>query len=135
MDELVVTIPLILSVISASILQFILGFNTAIMNAPQAVVFPGHSTLDWAIAVASLSIGGPFGAIAGGILANMKGRKGAIIVNVWIYFVGSIIMALAPNIYWLIPARIVIGVGSGLASVVVPIYLGILTNLSMIIDY
>ena len=29
-------------------------------------------------------------------------------------------MALAPNIYWLLPARIIVGFASGLSSVVVP---------------
>ena len=33
-------------------------------------------------------------------------------------------MSLAPNIYFLIPARLIIGCASGLSSVVVPVYLG-----------
>ena len=33
-------------------------------------------------------------------------------------------MCLAPSIYFLIPARLVIGFASGLSSVVVPVYLG-----------
>jgi len=33
-------------------------------------------------------------------------------------------MTLAPNIYWLIPARFILGFASGLSSVVVPVYLG-----------
>jgi SP family facilitated glucose transporter-like MFS transporter 3 len=35
------------------------------MNAPENV-FPGHSTGEWSIAVASFAIGGPLGAIMGG---------------------------------------------------------------------
>ena len=33
-------------------------------------------------------------------------------------------MSFAQNIYWLIPARLVIGFASGLATVIVPVYLG-----------
>ena len=33
-------------------------------------------------------------------------------------------MTLAPSIYWLIPARFILGFASGLSSVVVPVYLG-----------
>lgn len=33
-------------------------------------------------------------------------------------------MALAPSVHWLIPARLIVGFASGLASVVTPVYLG-----------
>jgi MFS family permease len=46
------------------------------MNAPAAVVFPGHSTFMWSLAVSSFAVGGPFGAIAGGTMANKLGRRG-----------------------------------------------------------
>ena len=40
-------------------------------------------------------------------------------INTWIFFFGGIMMTLAPNVYWLIPARLIVGFASGLASVVV----------------
>ena len=40
-------------------------------------------------------------------------------INTWIFFIGGIMMTLAPNVYWLIPARLIVGFASGLASVVV----------------
>lgn len=104
--------------------QFLVGYNTCVMNAPAAVVFPGHTTSSWSLAVSAFAIGGPLGAIAGGLMANQRGRRGAIIATSWIFFLGGLIMALAPDIMWLLPARLIIGFASGVSSVVVPVYLG-----------
>ena len=123
-DEIVVTIPLIMAVIVAIVSQFLVGYNTAVMNAPEPYVFPGHSLFFWALTVSAFAVGGPFGAILGGILSNKKGRRGAMLINAWIFFIGGIAMTFAPSIYWLLPARFIIGFASGLATVVVPVYLG-----------
>lgn len=94
------------------------------MNAPAAVVFPGHSTFVWSLAVSSFAVGGPFGAIAGGTMANRLGRRGACLWNMWIFLAGGLLMTLAPSMNWLVPARFIIGFASGLATVLVPVYLG-----------
>lgn len=64
-----------MAVLVAIISQFLVGYNTAVMNAPAAVVFPGHTTTEWSIAVSAFAIGGPFGAMIGGLLANKRGRR------------------------------------------------------------
>jgi hypothetical protein len=46
-DATVVTLPLIFAVVVAAASQFLVGYNTGVMNAPEKVVFPGHSTLSW----------------------------------------------------------------------------------------
>ena len=79
------------------------------MNAPEKYVFPDHTTLEWSVAVSSFAIGGPFGALLGGFLANRRGRSGAMMINTWIFLAGGLLMALAPNVYWLIPARLTVG--------------------------
>ena len=45
-------------------------------------------------------------------------------INIWIFFIGGLIMSLAPNIYFITAARLIVGFASGLSSVVVPVYLG-----------
>jgi hypothetical protein len=69
LDELefesnVVTMPLVFAVVVAAMSQFLVGYNTGVMNAPAKVVFPGHSTLSWSLAVSAFAVGGPFGAIS-----------------------------------------------------------------------
>jgi hypothetical protein len=58
-DANVVTMPLVFAVVIAGFSQFLVGYNTGVMNAPVSVVFPGHSTLAWSLAVASFAVGGP----------------------------------------------------------------------------
>jgi SP family facilitated glucose transporter-like MFS transporter 3 len=124
LDQLVVTISLVMSVMVAIISQFLVGYNMSVMNGPAAVVFPGHSTLQWSLATAAFAFGAPFGAIAGGIWADERGRKASILINTWIFFAGGLMMSLAPSVLWLMPARLLIGFASGSSSVVVPVYLG-----------
>lgn len=116
--------PLVMAVLVAIMSQFLVGYNTGVMNAPQEVVFPGHSTLQWSIAVSAFAVGGPFGSVIGGVLANQWGRRGAMMTNVWIFLAGGLLMTAADNIFQLIVARFVIGFASGVSSVVVPVYLG-----------
>jgi SP family facilitated glucose transporter-like MFS transporter 3 len=113
-----------MAVMVSVIAQFLVGYNTSVMNAPESVVFPEHSTLMWSLAVSAFAVGGPGGSVVGGYWANTKGRKGAMDINNWIFLLGGIIMACAQNMYWLILARLIIGFASGVAMVVVPVYLG-----------
>ena len=74
-----ITWYLTISVLAAMIYLFLLGYNTSVMNSPETVVFPGHSTFQWSLAVSSFAIGGPLGAVFGGGLADSRGRKGSSI--------------------------------------------------------
>ena len=39
--QVIVTAPMAFAVLIAVIAQFLVGYNTSLMNAPEAVVFPG----------------------------------------------------------------------------------------------
>lgn len=56
----------------------------------KGLVFPNDSATNllWPVAVSAFAIGGPFGSFVGGTLANTSGRRGAMLINVWIFFVG-----------------------------------------------
>ena len=86
------TSPLLMAVLVAVMAQFLVGYNTGVINAPSKVVFPSHSTMEWSLAVSAFAIGGPrelqqtplqcthqaylVGAMIGGDLANDRGRRG-----------------------------------------------------------
>lgn len=126
-DELfneVVSAPLLMAAAVACVSQFLCGYNTGVMNAFEASVFPGHSQAAWALAVAAFAIGGPFGALAGGRVANARGRRSALLLDALLFLAGGSLFALAPSMAALVLARFVVGVASGLASVLVPVYLG-----------
>jgi len=123
-DQVILTTPLLTAVVVAVTACFLTGYNTGVINAPEAVIFPGHTTLEWSLAVSVFAIGGPVGAIVGGWSANHHGRRGAVIIDAFIYLVGGIFMFIAQNIWWIVFGRAIIGLAAGFASVVIPIYLG-----------
>jgi MFS transporter, SP family, solute carrier family 2 (facilitated glucose transporter), member 3 len=123
-DAQVVTTPLVFAIIVASTCQFLVGYNTGVMNAPEKVIFPGHSTTAWAMAVAAFAIGGPFGAALGGKMADQRGRRGAMLIDIWIFLLGGLVQTIAQDMLTIIVARLIIGFASGYSSVLVPIYLG-----------
>jgi len=123
-DAKVVTAPLIFTVIIVSASMFSVGHNTSVMNAPEKVVFPGHSITSWALAVAAFAIGGPFGSGMGGKLADKRGRRGAMLIGIWIFLLGGLMQTVAQDMLTIILSRFIIGFASGYTTVLVPIYLG-----------
>jgi SP family facilitated glucose transporter-like MFS transporter 3 len=123
-DASVVTLPLVFAVVVAAAAQFLVGYNTGVMNAPEKVVFPGHSTGVWSIAVASFAIGGPLGAIMGGKMADQRGRRGALLICTWTFVFGGLLQTFALDMFTIIVSRFIIGFASGFSTVLVPIYLG-----------
>jgi SP family facilitated glucose transporter-like MFS transporter 3 len=123
-DANVVTMPLVFAIIVAAASQFLVGYNTGVMNSPSKVVFPGHSTLSWSLAVAAFAVGGPFGALVGGKMADQRGRRGALLIDTWTFLLGGIIQVFALDMVTIIISRLIIGFASGYSSVLVPIYLG-----------
>ena len=68
-------------------------------------------------------IGAAIGAFVSGIISDRIGRKPVILLSDVFFSVGSIVMAFASNVNTLIFGRVIIGVGVGIASQVVPLYL------------
>jgi SP family facilitated glucose transporter-like MFS transporter 3 len=99
-------------------------FNTGVMNPPEPFVFPGHSTGQWSMAVAAFCVGGPFGSVLGGQWAASRGRRGALLIIMWLFILGGVLNAVAPSVNILSLSRGIIGLASGASSVVVPLYLG-----------
>ena len=118
------TVPLLWSAASACVSQFLFGYNTSVMNAPESVVFPGHSSFAWAAAVAAFALGGPLGAAMGGYAANQKGRKMALGIDSFLFILGGLMTTFAPSMLWLTIGRFVVGAASGFSTALVPVYLG-----------
>ena len=129
LDELefeshVVTMPLVFAIVVAAASQFLVGYNTGVMNAPAQYIFPNHSTLSWSMAVSSFAVGGPVGASSAGRWADVRGRRGALMILTYIFLVGGLLQTCAIDMISIIVARFIIGFASGFSSVLVPIYLG-----------
>ncbi|CAI5724511.1 unnamed protein product [Peronospora effusa] len=119
------TYPLLVSCTVAVINAFQYGYNTAITGALNPnVVFPGHSDMLWALCVSSFAVGGPFGSILGGQLSGAIGRKKTMYANSCLFLLSGLVMAFAFDMYMLIIGRFLVGIASGTATVIVPLYLG-----------
>jgi len=75
------------------------------------------------IVVSSVLLGSLVGAAVGGILADRFGRRKLLMVTAFVFGLGAIAAALAPDTAWLIAARIVAGAAIGIASFVAPLYI------------
>ena len=75
------------------------------------------------IVVSSVLLGSLAGAAAGGSLSDRFGRRGLLVVAAVVFGAGAIGAALAPNMVWLVIARILAGMAIGIASFVAPLYI------------
>lgn len=73
--------------------------------------------------VSGLLLGAMIGAIGAGRLSDRLGRKKLIIAGSIVFVIGTIGAALSLSAAMLIAFRLVIGLGVGIVSVVVPMYL------------
>ena len=68
-------------------------------------------------------MGAAFGALFSGSISDKIGRKKVIIIADILFTIGAAVMALAPTVQVLMIGRLIIGVGVGAASQIVPLYL------------
>src|SRR5271170_7057660 len=100
------------------------GYDMGIIAA--AVIFVKRSfalsTFMEELVVSIVLIGAMIGAIAGGTIADQIGRRATLVWASAIFILGSVLSPLAPNVYVLIVARAIIGIGIGFSSVTAPVY-------------
>uniref|UniRef100_A0A8C7SP11 Solute carrier family 2, facilitated glucose transporter member 4 n=1 Tax=Oncorhynchus mykiss TaxID=8022 RepID=A0A8C7SP11_ONCMY len=148
-----VTGTLALSVFTAVLGSFQFGYNIGVINAPQKVrptcthqpelliqssanwdlEFPidpiPSSTLTtlWSLSVAIFSIGGMISSFCVGVISEWLGRRKAMLINNLFAFIGGGLMGMAKisrSFEMMILGRFVIGAYCGLASGLVPMYVG-----------
>ncbi|QSX00540.1 sugar porter family MFS transporter [Haloterrigena alkaliphila] len=118
----------------AALNGLLFGFDTGVISGAMLYIretFELATILGYAvnpsyiegIIVSGAMVGAIIGAAFGGRLADRLGRRRLILVGAVVFFVGSLIMAVAPNVEVLILGRIVDGIGVGFASVVGPLYI------------
>src|SRR5271156_402129 len=69
------------------------------------------------------SLGGLLGSFYAPALADTRGRRGAGMINCGGFVLGPVIMALSVDFWTLVLGRVISGISSGVAMVLVPIYL------------
>src|SRR5436305_3323060 len=73
--------------------------------------------------VAGLLLGAMIGSALAGRLSDRMGRRRLIIMAAVVFTAGALLAAVAPTVWVLIAARVIIGLAVGAAALVVPLYL------------
>ncbi|HET9872599.1 MAG TPA: sugar porter family MFS transporter [Propionibacteriaceae bacterium] len=102
------------------------GYDTGVISG--ALLYMNDaldmSKLEEAAVVSSLLFpGAAAGALIGGKLADVLGRKKTLLVCAGLFLVGAIGCAIAPGVPFMIATRIILGLGVGAAAVTCPLYL------------
>ncbi|XP_039940451.1 solute carrier family 2, facilitated glucose transporter member 5-like isoform X1 [Hirundo rustica] len=138
------TLPLALvALISAFGSSFQYGYNVSVINSPApymqdfynrtyldrtgAPMDGGFQTLLWSLTVSMFPLGGFFGSLMVWPMVNNCGRKGTLLINNLFSIAAAILMGtseLAKTFEVIILSRVVMGIFAGLASNVVPMFLG-----------
>jgi MFS transporter, SP family, sugar:H+ symporter len=101
------------------------GYDTGVISGALLFIpndFKLTPFLQGAI-VAGLLLGAMIGAAFAGRLSDRLGRRRLIIIAAVVFTVGALLAALAPTVWVLIAARVIIGLAVGSAALVVPLYL------------
>jgi sugar porter (SP) family MFS transporter len=101
------------------------GYDTGVISGAILFItkqFSLSATME-EIVVSSVLVGAVAGATLGGALTGRLGRRIIIILAGIIFTASALGTALAPTVGWLIAARVVSGIGIGIASFISPMYI------------
>ncbi|XP_049954349.1 proton myo-inositol cotransporter-like [Schistocerca serialis cubense] len=104
---------------------FLFGYDTGVVSGAMLLIRKELAlTTAWHEAIVSATIAAAWVfALMGGWLTDRLGRKPVILVASFVFTAGSVIMGIAPGKELLLIGRIIVGIGIGLASMSVPVYI------------
>jgi MFS family permease len=104
---------------------FLFGYDSSIIGAVNLYIEDewNLSVFVLEVIVAITVLGSILGAAASGWLSDRYGRKPVIWAAALVFAVGSIVMAVAPNVIAMIFGRLLVGIAIGVSSMVQTIYI------------
>src|SRR5918998_6252481 len=101
------------------------GYDTGVSNGAERPMQAelGLSDLSLGVVISSLIFAAAVGALVGGQISDAWGRRKTIILLAVLFFVGTLFVVFSPGFGILVTGRVLIGLGVGGASTVVPVYL------------
>jgi sugar porter (SP) family MFS transporter len=101
------------------------GYDTGVISG--AVLFItkqfGLSAFSEELVVSMVLVGAAVGALSGGKLADRFGRRYMLLVTSVIFIVGALVCALCTSLGMLLIGRVIVGLGIGVSSTAVPVYI------------
>lgn len=101
------------------------GYDTGVISGAE-LFFKNDFTLSTfalEVIVSGVLAGAAAGALGGGRLADLFGRKKLLIATAIIFAAGAVLCAIATSATMLVAGRIIVGLGIGLSSGTVPVYI------------
>jgi sugar porter (SP) family MFS transporter len=104
---------------------FLMGFDASVISGVVGFIEIEFSlgTLELGWAVASLSLAASFAMMIAGPLSDRFGRKPILRLAAVLFAVSSVTSALAMSFAWLVAARVIGGLGVGMALIIAPMYI------------
>ncbi|KAH1251976.1 Monosaccharide-sensing protein 2 [Glycine max] len=117
----------VLVAVAAAIGNLLQGWDNAtiagsILYIKREFQLQSEPTVEGLIVAMSL-IGATVVTTCSGALSDLLGRRPMLIISSMLYFVSSLVMLWSPNVYILLFARLLDGLGIGLAVTLVPLYI------------
>jgi SP family myo-inositol transporter-like MFS transporter 13 len=109
----------------AAIGGFLFGFDTGVISGALLYLKIEFSLNDWQqeFVVSAALVGAIVGAFFGGPLGDRLGRRPVVAMASILFIVGSIILAFSWSFVMLLVGRLIVGMGIGVASNIVPVYI------------
>lgn len=101
------------------------GYDTGVISGAILFIVPAFhlSTVMEETVVSTVLLGAVAGASLGGALGERLGRRRTVIAAGVCFAFGTLICALAPNVWALLLGRLAVGLSIGIASFTVPLYI------------
>ncbi|CAJ1941474.1 unnamed protein product [Sphenostylis stenocarpa] len=114
--------------LSAGIGGLLFGYDTGVISGALLYIREDFEQVEkktWLQeTIVSMAVAGAIiGAAFGGWMNDYFGRKKSILASDVLFFVGAIIMAIAPAPWVIIVGRVLVGLGVGMASMTAPLYI------------
>jgi SP family galactose:H+ symporter-like MFS transporter len=101
------------------------GYDTGVISGAELFLKDDFvlSTFALELIVSGVLVGAAAGSLLGGRLADIYGRRRLLLVTALIFAVGALVCAAATSAPILVFGRIIVGLGIGLSSGTVPVYI------------
>lgn len=114
--------------LASSISGYMFGYDTGYISAALVMVGTDLSNKiltsgEKEFITSATSLGALLGAVAGGVFANLVGRKRVLMALNVVFIVGTIIQLVAKTVWTMVVGRFVLGWGVGAASLIAPLML------------
>ncbi|KAL6106290.1 slc2a13 [Pungitius sinensis] len=104
---------------------FLFGYDTGVVSGAMLLLKEEMNlSALWQELLVSSTVGAAaLSALAGGSLNGWLGRRACILLASLVFGIGGVVMSLAPDKVALLVGRVTVGLGIGIASMTVPVYI------------